>query len=445
MRNKKLFSTVVATALAATMVMPVMAADGGQVDVDIDTKNAIIRVEVPTSLEVAVNQFEKDDDGSQIYSGDFGIKNKSEIPVQLTVDSELKMDANVKLSATKAAAESSEEANGEAWLAVAAQTSAGKYIEGSGKAIKDLTEGDKNVATFVQDGTTKTKATAQQVFYLDKAADVSTLTYTTYVPKADAKADVAYAQFYKLTAVSFTAAADPDNPTSDETAKWQEELDAAIAAGDVYEIAKANDTSGKTLTLHEKDATGVTYAATNSYYTAATDPTAEADLKTAEKYVYTETAAGGNAAFRYIGKLSESKATWTKDDFEKVTIKYNIVGATNTKYASVEDDCTYGLYTPVTGPQVSLSTGYVISITDLDGTLYKSLSLNDGTTDYTLDPAAGSEGTWDWAGDKVEDKKEFKLGSGWTSGFLAGKTVTITLTLKDNTEIKSVPVTFPGA
>ena len=68
MRSKRLLSTVVASALVATtMAMPVMAADGGQVEVDVTTKTSVIRVAVPTSLEVAVNQFEKGDGGSQIY------------------------------------------------------------------------------------------------------------------------------------------------------------------------------------------------------------------------------------------------------------------------------------------------------------------------------------------------------------------------------------------
>lgn len=57
MRNKKLLSTVVASALVATiMAVPVMADDGGSVDVDVTTKNAVIRVEVPTTLAVAINQ-----------------------------------------------------------------------------------------------------------------------------------------------------------------------------------------------------------------------------------------------------------------------------------------------------------------------------------------------------------------------------------------------------
>lgn len=347
MRNKRFLSTVVATALVVTtMAMPVMAEDGGQVDVDVTTKNAVIRVQVPTSLEVAVNQFEKEDAGSQIYSEEFPITNMSEIPVKMTVDSELVMDGAVKLLPTRKGAVDSTVATGEAWLGVAAQIAANSYVTGdTTKKVEGLTEANKNVTTFVQDETTKTKATAQQVYYLDKAADVSALTYTTFVPKANGKADVPYAQFYKLDPISFTAAADPQNPTSDETAKWQEELDAAIAAGNVYQIATATDTATPTGQALAPTAQGATYAAANTYYTAATSTTAEADLKTNEKYLYTSAAAGGTAAFRYIGKLSEGKATWTESDFSDIHIKYGIVGVTATKYGEVSGNCVQGLYT----------------------------------------------------------------------------------------------------
>ena len=145
MRNKKLLSTVVASALVATiMAVPVMADDGGSVDVDVTTKNAVLGVEVPTTLAVAINQFEKGDSGSQIFSGDFDITNKSEIPVKLQVTSTATLDSAspITLVSSKKAAEDSKEANGEAWLAVAAQTSAraqagdpGNYIEESGKGL----------------------------------------------------------------------------------------------------------------------------------------------------------------------------------------------------------------------------------------------------------------------------------------------------------------------
>lgn len=79
MKAKRFLSTVVAGALvAAQMAMPVMAADGGEVEVDVTTRTAVIRVEVPTTLAIAVNQFEKGDTGSQVYSEAFDITNKSE-------------------------------------------------------------------------------------------------------------------------------------------------------------------------------------------------------------------------------------------------------------------------------------------------------------------------------------------------------------------------------
>lgn len=432
MKNKKLVSTVVASALVATtMAVPVMAADGGQVDVDIDTKTAVIRVQVPTSLSVAVNQFEKEDTGSQIYSEPFPITNMSEIPVELTVDSELAMDAAVKLLPTKAGAEESTAATGEAWLGVAAKIGANSYVDGDTTSKVDgLTEANKNVTTFVQDETTKTKATAQQVFYLDKAADVSTLTYTSFVPEADGKADISYAQFYKLTPVTISDSTDADAS--------QDELDAAIAAGDVYEIVTATDTatpSGQALKLIAKG-TSATFADTNSYFSVATDVTAEADLKTSEKYVYTATAAGGNAAFRYIGKLSEGKATWTDADFKDIHIKYDIVGTTTTKYDDVKNLCTYGLYTPVTGPQVSVSTDGVVSIANLDGSLYASMSVNDGTGDYPISNN-DSEGTWDWDDDDASTLKTFTFNSSWS-----GSTVIVTITLTDGTKLTSESVTL---
>ena len=66
MRNKKLLSTVVATTLiASTMVMPVMA-EGTNFDVNVTTKTAVLRVKVPTTIAIAVDQFEMVDEGTQI-------------------------------------------------------------------------------------------------------------------------------------------------------------------------------------------------------------------------------------------------------------------------------------------------------------------------------------------------------------------------------------------
>ena len=162
----------------------------------------------------------------------------------------------------------------------------------------------------------------------------------------------------------------------------------------------------------------------------ATTATPVDDLKTTEKYVYTETAAGGSGAFRYIGKLSESKATWTKDDFEKVTIKYGIVGATTTKYDTVKDDCTYGLYTPITGPQVTITEDGVITMSGLtaDANYAHSAVLSYGDQSSELD----SDPNLDWVMDdwSAEDGGTliFKLSQAWLSA-LDGKEATVTVTI----------------
>nr|WP_305182385.1 hypothetical protein [uncultured Schaedlerella sp.] len=54
--------------------------------------------------------------------------------------------------------------------------------------------------------------------------------------------------------------------------------------------------------------------------------------------------AGEAAGFTYVGKLSNNKDTWTKDDISKINIAYNITGVTGTKFNEVKTDCTYGLY-----------------------------------------------------------------------------------------------------
>lgn len=327
MRNKRFLSTVVAAALvASTMAVPVMAADGGEVDVDVTTKNAVIRVEVPTSLEVAVNQFEKQDTGSQIYSTTFGIKNKSEIPVKVDVQSTATLGNGINLVSSKSAAESS--TADEAWMAVAAQTSAGKYIEEAGKDVKDLTESNDNVTTFVQDSTTTTSATAGQVFYLGVASTPS-VTYTKVAPTdADelaAAKEISYAQFYELTAIA-------TQPTDDDT------LQAEVNKADVYAIDGSD-----TVTLIAKGTSNATFATGSTYYTAGSQLKA-ADLTTGKIYVYGETGDGGAAGFRYLGKLSEARETWTSTDINKVKIAYTITGVTATKYDEVDDNCTYGLY-----------------------------------------------------------------------------------------------------
>ncbi|MCI8940329.1 MAG: hypothetical protein HFH12_10140 [Dorea sp.] len=332
MRNKKLFSTVVATALATTMAMPVMAADGGTVDVDVSTKSAVIRVEVPTSMEIAVDQFESVDAGAQIYSTPFTMKNKSGVGVKIGVASTA--TATAGLVASVQAVEESTAAGGEAWLAVAAQTEAGKY----GAEVGELTEASANVATF--DGTTKK---AEQTFYLGKGTGA--VEYKMLYPADAGKAgETSYSQFYALTAVTTN------------TGTEQDDLNAAIAAKDVYVSTEAA-ADGIALSRVEKGGSH-TYDAAEFYYTAADTVTAAGSVAASTPYVYAGTATvGGEAAFRYIGKLSEAKTTaWTKSDISKINIAYTIDGVTASAFDEANTNCTYGLYTAPVGPSITTKT-----------------------------------------------------------------------------------------
>ncbi len=326
MRNKKILSTVVASALAATtMAVPVMAADGGNIDVPVTTKTAVIRVQVPTKMDISVNQFEMGDGGSQIYSTPFDMINRSEIPVKISVTSTAELKATTKLVGTKADAESSK-TEGEVWMAVAAETAADSYADGADTAIKDLTDENKNVTSFVQ-GTDAdaAKGTANQTFYMDKSG---TMKYK-LLNSNEAAADIEYAQFYELTLQSVAGA---------------DALAALIAENDVY-VAAGAAADGQDLTKEAKG-TAHTYDAGEKYYTAALEATAKGDVDSSKLYVYGngEAATDGVAAFRYIGKLSGAQETWTKDDITKVSIKYDILGVQESKYNDVKADCVYGLY-----------------------------------------------------------------------------------------------------
>ncbi len=348
-RNKKLASMVVASALVATtMAMPVMA-DGGEVPVQVQTKSAVIRVKVPTSLEVAVNQFEMGDTGSQIYSNDFTMDNQSEIPVKIGVTSTAELKNTTKLLSSKAAVGTSAK-EGEAWLAVAAKTADDSYADGS-TAFKDLTESSKNIKTFTQG--TDAKATASQTFYLGKSADMK---YKLLNAGEDAT-NISYAQFYKLETVTFTG--------SDNTAKGNE-LKALVKEKDVYSAVTANIAGGgaELTKIAKGTAEGsVSYADANTYYTANVASTAKDDLSSSDSYMYGngDVANTGKAAFRYVGKLSGAQETWTKDDISEITIKYDILGLGDTKYDAVSGDCTYGLYVPtpvdVTGSKITNGGG----------------------------------------------------------------------------------------
>lgn len=186
MKKRKLFSTVVTGALiAAQMTMSVMAATGS-VNTDVTTKNAVIRVQVPTKLGVAVDEFETAGDGSQIYSEEFGIKNFSTVPVHVSTESVVVVGTDVTLKATKDEVVEDAAKKGNAWLAVAAKTAADKYGSGT---IADLTETSSNVTTVnPADGKSK------QEFYLDKGT--GNVEYKLQIADTDVPS---YAEFYELT------------------------------------------------------------------------------------------------------------------------------------------------------------------------------------------------------------------------------------------------------
>ncbi|MCI8597623.1 MAG: hypothetical protein HFJ10_04160 [Lachnospiraceae bacterium] len=419
MKVKRILSTVVASALvAAQMAMPVMAADGGEVDVDVTTKTAVIRVQVPTTLAIAVNQFEKGDTGSQIYSGTFDITNKSEIPVKVSVTSKATLASTdpITLVPSKDAAEKSSEE--EAWLAVAAQTSDGKYTEEAGKGVEILTEADDNVTTFVQGSdAAKSEATAAQTFYL-AAETTPSVTYNKVAPTdADEVAEaqkISYAQFYELTSIA-------TQPTDDAT------LQAEVDKADIYAIDGSD-----AVTFIEKGTANATFASGSTYYTAATAPTLSKDLAASKVYVYGEAGDGGKTGFRYVGKLSEAKETWTATDISNVNIKYDITGVTATKYAEAEKNCNYGLYAE--GPQVTITSGGVITISGLteetNPTDMNLIDVEDNNKAYNL---TSQSSTWTATGSAAEGTIIVKLGKAWFG--LAGKQVKIELDLKDGSKI----------
>lgn len=346
MKGKKLLSMLTAGALAVTMAMPVMAADTGTVDVDVATKSAVLRVTVPTSLAVAVDQFEMTNTGTQIYSAPFTMENNSAIAVKVDVTSTADIKAGTKLLASKAAAEAST-AEGEAWLAVAAQTSDGKYIETTGKDVGDLTEESLNVKTFAQ-GTDADadKGTAAQTFYLKKA---SAEKYK-LLNAGESAANISYAQFYELTP---------------QTVADANALTALLKDNDIY-VATAVAADGQALTFVAKGGTH-SYNASDVCYTAAITPTSKASIDPSKLYVYadgTVDATDGKAAFRYIGNLSGAQEEWSDTDITNVHINYAIVGVRDTKYDEVKDDCVYGLYAPtpdeVTGTQITNGGGNTI-------------------------------------------------------------------------------------
>lgn len=377
MKGKKLLSMLTAGTLAATMAMPVMAADGGTVDVDVTTKTGILRVEVPTTLAVAVDQFETSGTGTQIYSEEFTIANKSEINVKVGVTSTATVKEGVQLAAKRADVGTATAAGGTAWLAVAAKKSADNYEAGSGNDnFANLNEGSANVTTFAK-GSTAT--TAAQTFYLKKGT-ADSAAYKLLKPTADKETNgTTYAQYYKLEALG----TQPGNADA---------LQAAVNSSDIYSVVSADIADGADVEKIEKGTTlgnpNHVWANTNTYYTAAAAPTAIADLKAADSYVYgelTKESTGADAAFRYIGALSTNKELWDSTDISNIKIAYTIQGLPQSDYdAASTDGITYGLYKEKQkAVYTELSGAYWISVDGSNGFAAAPTSLTIGGTAST--------------------------------------------------------------
>ncbi len=342
MKRKKLMAAAVASALAAAqMVMPVAAASGsGSVDVDVENTDTVLRVQVPTDLVVAVDEYEIAKDGSQISSAAFEMVNKSAVPVSVAVTSTATLGTGITLAATNEVDNTADEM----WLAVAAQTAKDKY---GVEKIGDLTSKSANVATF--DATSKAAA---QTFYLAEAGGDVVYNFVDVATAGDVGEGNSFGEYHALTAVTLNSGTE------------QTDLEAAIAAGDVYVVAQADST----VTKIEKGSSGVTHAATNDYYTAAAASTPLANIPVG-KYIYAEmstaAAAGGEAAFRYVGKLSTNKQNWSATDFSKIVIAYTINGLNSTAYteAVAAKNVTYGLYTTPVAPSVPGYSGTPIAKT----------------------------------------------------------------------------------
>lgn len=363
--KKRLLSTIAASTLVAAQVaMPVMAADG-TVNVTVSDKDAVIRVEVPTVLEISVDQFETVDKGTQIYSEPFTMVNKSVVPVNVSVTSTATATAELvpKVSDVNPATPS---ANGTAWLAVAAKTSSEKYIEESGKDIGDLTEASGNVETF--DAASKA---ASQEFYLAKGSGNASYKL---LDKDTATEVPSYAKYYELTVAT----------AANDTA-----LQTLVDAGDVYyEATTGAGTNGNVLTRIAKGTTGNVKDANSTYYTVATSATVGTALVASKKYVYGEmSTAGDSTAFRYIGKLEDAKANWSKTDISSVKIEYDINGVTASNYDEAKKNCTFGLYSaPGTDMSAGTAKGTVQYVTaDVSEVISINMKNSSGTFDAMKD------------------------------------------------------------
>lgn len=428
-------SAVVASAVIATQaIMPVSAA-GGSISADVTTKSPILRVQVPTKMAVAINEFEMGDEGSQITSAAFEMKNLSEIPVNVKVESEATVGASVALASTKAALEDAE--TDTIWLAAVAavKNNAGtlEYADGADTTVAGLAGTEGNITTFGEkDASDKSKAV--QNFYLQAATNSTYKGITdaeVTAEKTAATATIGGADFYEMTLLT--------NTSDDATGA------AALAANqDIYIGPAPAAGSPATLTKVAKGtgSSSITWTSgTTKAYKLADTATKAADMVATNFYLYIDgaaTAAGDAAAFRYVGALSETKSGWSTTDLSAVTIKYDIVGISTSAYADLaaDDGLVYGYKAesaaaeePGEESRISVSATGLMSMSGVNATNWKGGIVVLNGKEYAIGSASGS-----WK-DVDSDPATFQFADAWVSS-IKGKEITVKVTLKDDTVIE---------
>lgn len=437
-RSKKVLSAAVVSAiLAAQTLMPVAAA-GGTIDADMSTKSPILRVAVPTKMAVSVNEFEMGDTGSQITSGEFTMKNMSEIPVNVKVTSQATVGADTTLVSSKQAAkDSTDTAKPAMWLAAVAAvaenstTNELEYTTGSDTTVNGLEGTEGNITAFgTKDENNESEVI--QNFYLQAATNATFKGITgaeVDTEKTAATATVGGADFYEMSALS---------NASDDAAGA-----AALATDkDIY-IATAAPAAGAPATFTKvakgTAAGSITWTAGNVVYAIADAPTAAASLDNTKSYLYIDnatTAAGDAAAFRYIGALSEAKSGWSTTDLSGITLTYDIIGISGSAYDGIAgadgSGLTYGY--KAQSSAITVDASGLMTMNGVSGDNYQSGKVTFLDSDYALGSAAGSFKTF-------TDPATFQFSDAWLNN-IKGKEITVTIVLKDSTEIKET-ITVP--
>lgn len=433
-------SVLLSSALvASTMTVPAMAAaNDGTITAEMGLRNAVLRVQLPTKMKAEIDPLEMVDQGTQIYSQVFEMKNKSQVPVKVSVNSVVAPTSPVTLQAAKTGASSN--ANG-VWLAAAAQTKLGVYDDertvSEAETLETLSDGNSNVATF-----NATSKSASQNFYLDRCGDETSdpIVYHMLSGNGD-DYKTQYTQIYELTA--------------DETISTNDNLQDVVDDHDVYWVVSANVSTNdgvKTATVHkiERMAECVSggnngYVSDNRYYTAADTPESVTAtgvaLTDGKHYVYGETEREGEvAAFRYIGKLHPDR-NWQKTDIGDITINYNIKGVMKTEYTEKQPYCVYGLEGSTSvnaaGPRVQGNPDGTITFTGLTAEknlVWESAKVTHSEGELYLQGTADL--TWDTSNYSDENGGDvvLKLEQPWLV-WLGGQEVTISAELTDGSEL----------